>query len=324
MVDHFANPPQTFYDHIREVRKRLTWSALAFLIGATAGYLVHKPLIAFLKKPLNQSLYFTSPAGSFNFVMKICFLVGIAVALPVIIYNIVAFVQPAFPKQLTRKIVRRISLLSVLLALVGAAFAFLVVVPMSLKFFMGFAVDGLQPLISAEDYLKFVINCLISFVIIFQTPLIILFIDRIKPLPPKTMLKYEKFVIVGSLALALVLPFTYDPLTQFLLAIPIIALYNLSIVLLMFTHRKRRTKQKPHVARTPPFTLDIPHIPLSEPLLAPEPVAAAEVAPQPHISSPPLHRQRPNAQRSYKRRSIDGILPRRNFIDLDNREAEAA
>lgn len=242
MVDNVLSPPQTFYNHLSEIRKRLAWSALFFIIGSSVGYLARDYLITLLKKPLNESLYYTTPAGSFNFVMKISVMVGLSVALPIFVYNLVAFVRPAFTEQLTKKTVKTISFLSVFLAILGAIFAFFLVVPMSLSFFQGFSEGDLKPLIAADNYLTFVINCIISFVLIFQTPLIVLFIDRIKPIPPKKLFKYERHVIVGSLVLALILPFTYDPLTQFLIAIPIIVLYNLAIILVWLIHRKTNNK----------------------------------------------------------------------------------
>lgn len=246
--DHLS---QTIGGHIAELRGRLTKVALLFILGACVGYGFHDYFIETLKQPLNEKIYYTSPAGGFNFVMKICLVFGLVVALPALVYNLIEFIRPAFKNKIKKRSVRLVSLLSLVLALAGGVFAFLVVVPMSLKFFQHFT-EGVTALLSANDYLSFVINCVISFMVIFQAPLIVLFIDHIKPLTPSKLFQYEKHVIVGSLAAALILPFTYDPMTQFLIAIPIIALYNLSILFIAINHagRKRaaRKNRKPAAA----------------------------------------------------------------------------
>jgi hypothetical protein len=133
---------------------------------------------------------------------------------------------------------------STLLAISGAAFAFYVILPGTLAFFKGFQVSGLSALISADNYLGFVTNIIIMFVIVFQIPLLIIFIDIIKPLQPKKLIKLEKWVILGSLIVALLAPFTYDLVTSLLIALPIILLYNLSIGIVFARHVMAAQKAK--------------------------------------------------------------------------------
>lgn len=264
----------TLVDHLHELRSRLFAPAAAFLIGGTLGYIWHGLIIGILRRPFHQTLYYGTPAGNFNFIMKICFICGLALALPVAVYSVVRFIQPALPNILVKRTVRRMTLLSALLALSGMLFAFFVMVPMSLHFFGGFKVNGIAPLISADSYLTFVTNCLLSFMLIFQIPLVMTFVDRIRPIPPGKLLHNEKYVIVGALAVALVLPFTYDPLTQFIVAVPIIALYNLSIVLIVMAHRSRRKRQ--------PILAPVVSVqPKVIPKPAPVPVLAYQVNPLP-------------------------------------------
>ncbi len=243
-VEKSEEKPQTLHDHVRELRRRLLWPALVLVGGGFVSYYYHKQAIEFLKAPLHESLYYTSPTGGFNFVMKICFMVGLLAALPVLIYNLTAFIQPAFAKHISQQHIRIITLFSLLLAIGGGAFAFFVVVPMSLHFFKGFQTAGINSLIAADDYLNFVVNITMAFILIFQIPIVVLGINRIKPLSPRTLFRYEKYVIVGSLIFALLLPFTYDPLTQFLVAIPIIVLYNLSLLLVISVQSRAKTRTK--------------------------------------------------------------------------------
>lgn len=232
--------PTMMIHHVKEIQMRLLITVLVLIAGMVAGYFFYEPLFQFIKAPLNGPLHYTSPAGSFSFVIKICLMVGVIAALPVAVYNVIMFVQPALEKQLSKVRVYVTTLMSLVLASGGAAFAFLVIIPLALRFFYKFQVDGLIALISADDYLKFVVNVVITFVVIFQLPLIISLIDHIRPLPPMKLLKAEKYIIVGSVAIGVLVPFALDPTVQFLIASPIIVLYNLSIGVVILQHALKK------------------------------------------------------------------------------------
>jgi sec-independent protein translocase protein TatC len=333
-----ARQPQTFLDHVHELRSRVFGSVVAFLVGGGLGYLIHKRLLVMLAHPLHQTLYYTTPTAAFNLVMKVTVLVGVLFLLPVATYNAVAFVQPALVREFTKRTLRFMVAFSLCLALMGAAFAFYVVVPMSLKFFAGFKVSGYQTLISADGYLNFVTNCILTFIIMFQLPLVVLFIDRIKPLSPKHFWKYERHVVIGSLIVAVILPFTYDPYTQFLVAIPIIVLYNISMVLVWWARRPKRRDRRA-AAITPPPEPPTP----SEPPLAPRrpiPVfmdikqskspALAPIMQPATMSAPPAARPRralamdimPPTPRPRPARQ-DYQLPRNDFLNWQRPELSA-
>lgn len=269
--------------HMRELRQRLTWAALVFFAGGLIGYAFRNQIIGRLRQPLHESLYYTTPAGGFNFVMKVAVATGLIIAIPVLFYGIVKFTQPAFAKQITNRRVRIITTLSLILGAAGATFAFFVVIPMSLHFFQGFKNTDVTSLISANDYLNYVITCIMSFILMFQLPLVILFIDKIKPIPPRKLLKYEKYVIIGSLILALLLPFTYDPLTQFLVAVPLVVLYNFTVVLIFFSHKSKKHKKQANYKKGSVFTpkpiLVQPRQMVSEPLNVTSPVITIKTPP---------------------------------------------
>lgn len=234
----YLHPPTTLYDHIRELQMRLFVVVIALVVAGVIVYIFYAPILAILSSPLNAPLYYTSPAGGFAFIMKICFTGALIIAIPVLSYNLIMFIRPAFIKYLPMKLVFKTVGISTGLAIAGAIFAFYCILPGTLLFFKGFDVNGLNALISADNYLGFVTNIIITFVIVFQIPLIIAFIDKIKPLMPRKLLKMEKWVILGSLVVALLAPFTYDLVTSLLIALPIIALYNLSIVMVVIRHNR--------------------------------------------------------------------------------------
>ncbi len=235
---------QTFQDHVHELRKRLVWVVGALIISGIVGYMLRDPLIKIVQKPLNAPLFYTSPAGSFNFVMQIVGLLAIFCALPVLVYHLVRFIEPALPKKITNYSIMKVIFWSWILATTGIAFAYYVIIPMSLHFFSNYSSHNVQALISTNEYMSFVMSAIITFALIFQIPLIILFINYITPLKPKQILKHQKFIVIGALVLALILPFTYSPITQFVLAAPIIILYYLSVILVYMGNKKLRRREK--------------------------------------------------------------------------------
>ena len=219
---------------------RLLVSVSVLLVGSGVGYVYHAPLVIWLQRPLGEQLYFTAPAGAFQYILLVSLLVGVLVATPVFIYELVSFVAPALPDpRLLRRRVGRIITAGTLLALAGMAFAYYVILPVGLHFFASFSLPSLRPLISAGEYLLFAAGCLVTFAVLFQLPLLLDLYDRVKPIPPGTLRRYHAHVVVGSLVLAVLLPFTYDPLSQFLIALPIVALYELTAAWLWIKHRKQ-------------------------------------------------------------------------------------
>jgi len=272
-------------DHVRELRMRLLVSIGVLVAVGAVIYNFYVPILNFLRSPLGIPLFYTTPAGSFAFVMKICFMGALAITIPVIVYNLIMFVRPAFEKALPKKRVYSMTLASSVLAISGAAFGFFCIVPGSLRFFAGYQVNGLSALISADSYLNFVTNVIITFIIVFQLPLLIGFIDRVKPLKPQKLFKMEKWIILGSLIIALVVPFAFDFVTTILIALPIVVLYNLSIIIVLSQHARTKRlarlveRRQNRVSNIPSSDLILENL-LFEDLLGepfPSPVYAAEV-----------------------------------------------
>lgn len=233
-------PSLTFHDHIVELRRRLLWVGLSLAATAGLGYALRVRLINILQQPLGSPLFYSSPAGSFNFVMKLSMGIGIFVALPVIIYQILRYVEPALPHRIQKRTMLKIIGSSCLLALAGISFAYFQMIPLSLKFFAGYSTAAIKPLISADQYLSYIMGNLVTFALMFQIPLVILFINWVKPTNPRQLLKYQRHVIVGAFGLSIILPFTYDPISQFVVAIPIVFLFYLSTIMLWVVNKRRK------------------------------------------------------------------------------------
>lgn len=228
---------KTFLEHLIELRTRLTWSAVVLVAGGIVGYSIHRTIFKILIRPFNKPLYYTSPAGGLDFLIKICIFFGFICALPVLVYHLLKFLEPALPTHM-RKGMAKVLFSSIILAMLGICFAYFISLPAALYFLTSLGNGELTALISANEYLNFVMIYLAAFAVLFQLPLCMLFINRFKPLKTQQLMKYQGYIILGSFIVAAILTPTPDPLNQTIMAIPIIILYELSVALIWLKNRK--------------------------------------------------------------------------------------
>lgn len=231
-------------EHIAELRSRLLVIVGVFIVWCGVGYAVREPLTKLILNPLGSSVYYSTPQGGFEFFMRVIMTAGFIAAVPIIVHQLLRFIEPAVGGKLTTKLMRRTLIWSLILAATGIVFAYIAILPTSLKFFNEFGGNDVQPLISADSYLNFVLGMLAIFALLFQLPLIVSIIDHIKPLKPQQLTKYRRHVFVGSLIIALIMPFTYDPITQFIIAMPIVVLFELSVLIVRWNHHLTRAEKK--------------------------------------------------------------------------------
>ena len=285
-----------FAEHIRELRTRLMWIVGALLIAAAAGYLMHDTLIQLLQLPLNENLYFNTPGGAFNFIIKVCTVFGLIISLPVIIYHVFAFFGPLITFKKKRTIVLY-TLSSLVLAVAGIVFAYLVSLPAALHFLISFGdVGGIKSLITANEYFNFVLTYIAGFAVLFQVPLIVLLIDKIKPIPPSKLFKSLRYVVLVSFVVAAVITPTPDPMNQAIMAAPIIVLYMVTatgVAIRSSIRSARQTKVNvaTKTAKYAPLAAEISQIPdslfIEEPVIAP--VVKPPVKPRQSVMPRPAH-----------------------------------
>lgn len=226
---------QPFSEHIRELRQRLIYTVATLFLASSVGYAIHGSLFRLIKRPLQEQLYYTTPLGGFNAMIKISVLFGLIVTVPVFIYQLSKFLGPAFRRRIRPP---RIVLFSIILATVGVLFAYFVSLPASLRFLANVDSKDLQSIITVNEYLNFVAAYLAAFAILFQLPLVLLFINRIKPQRPGRLMRMQRWVVLFSFIVAAILTPTPDPINQIMMALPIILLYQFSVVLIWFTNRR--------------------------------------------------------------------------------------
>lgn len=237
-----GDEPLPFMAHVQELRRRLVWIALFVVGGAGIGYALQEQLTNWLLAPAaNQQFIYTTPAGGLNFILQTSIYFGLAISVPVIIYHVLRYIEPLVRRR-SKHFVLRSTLASVGLAVGGMAFGYFVGLPAAMHFLAGMlsSNDHIEALLSLDNYLSFVTIYLVGSALIFQVPVILFFINRIKPLSFKRLMKFQRWVILGAFIVAAIITPTPDLMNQAIIAVPIIALYQLSILLVWGYNRYSR------------------------------------------------------------------------------------
>lgn len=265
-----GNSQQTLLDHLHELRTRLFWVILALIVAGTVGYALQNQIIAVIMRPLGgQQLVYLTPIGGFNFIFKISLYFGIGLIVPVIIYHVYRFLEPLMERRRKRSVLFYI-LASTLLALAGAGFAYFASLPAALHFLTGFNIEHVTAMLTVDSYLAFVITYVLGFAALFQIPLILMIINTVRPIPPKSLLGFQRFVVLIAFILAAVISPTPDITNQTILAIPIILMYQIGVLLVWWQTASARRRAK----RTLPANAPAMQSLSPQPLVAPSPSAA--------------------------------------------------
>lgn len=223
-----------FFEHLEELRKRLIRCAIAVGVGFAASYAFKDRLFAILIRPLvavmetGDNMIFTGLPEAFFTYLKVSLLAGVILALPVIFYEFWMFVAPGLYKK-ERKVIIPVVLISLLFFITGALFGYFLVFPYGFKFFLGFATENIRPFPSMREYLSFSSKLLLAFGLAFELPLVITCFARFGFVSVPFLKKNRKYAILIFFAGSAILT-PPDVVTQTMLAIPLMVLYELSIV----------------------------------------------------------------------------------------------
>ncbi len=223
--------PLPVYEHWLELRKRLLICLGCVFLFSLASYLFSEHLISLLIRPFKGPLIFTAPTEGFSFIIKVSIFSGIILSTPVLFYHLWKFISVTLNKNVKKQILYNF-LASIALAVVGIMFSYFLVIPAALKFLMGLSKGVLTPFITVNNYFSFMMTLILAFAFVFQLPLVMIFLVR------NNIVSLDKFsgkrhyaVLIIFIAAAVLTP-TPDAFTQFCLALPLIILYEGSIMFL--------------------------------------------------------------------------------------------
>ena len=223
-----------FTAHLEELRKRLIACFIAVGIGFVLSYGFKEKLFQVLTRPLisvmetGDKIIFTGLPEAFFTYLKVAFLSGIILAAPVIFYQFWMFVAPGLYDKEKRLLIP-IVFLSTLFFIGGSLFGYFIVFPWGFKFFLGFASETIKPLPSMREYLSFSAKLLLAFGVVFELPLIITFLARLGLVSVEFLKKNRKYALLLFFVGAAILT-PPDVVTQIMMAFPLMALYEISII----------------------------------------------------------------------------------------------
>jgi sec-independent protein translocase protein TatC len=244
------NAEMPFLDHLEELRWRIIWSLLAVVLGVVAAFIVLQQfdIFKFLERPIlpylnGNKLKYTHPADPFSVLISASFTIGIVIALPVIIYQVWAFLAPALYRH-EKRVVLPVIFGAIVLFVSGVSLSFFVVLPLAIGWLMKIAAntDALEPMITYRDYFSFAVNMSLAFGLCFELPIVILLLATLGIVTPEFLRRYRRHALVLCVVAGALLSPGDLVWTTVLLAAPLYLLYELSVVLTVVVYRRRRRR----------------------------------------------------------------------------------
>jgi sec-independent protein translocase protein TatC len=237
-----------FTSHLDELRKRLIVCFIAVGAGFVLSYAFKEKLFDILAHPLvrvmkeGDTLIFTGLPEAFFTYLKVSFLSGLMIASPVVIYEFWMFVAPGLYKH-ERRMMAPIVALSSLFFVGGALFGYFLVFPWGFRFFLGFATETIRPMPSMREYLGFSAKLLLAFGLVFELPLVITFLAHLGIVSVGFLTKNRKYAVLLIFTLAAILT-PPDVVTQIMMAVSFMALYELAIIGARIFGRKKASSEE--------------------------------------------------------------------------------
>jgi len=232
--------PMSWIAHLEELRHVIIISTIALIVTTIVSYFYSDYLLALLQRPIaamNIKLVFIGVAEGFFAKIKISLYAGFVLSFPIIVWQIWRFVLPAlYPHE--RRHVMILVPVSVLLFIGGVVFAYFTVFGIAIRFLLTVAGD-LDPMITIGQYLSFCMSFLIPFGIVFEMPVVAMFLTRIGIITPQLMASKRKYALLIMFVVGAVLTPGPDPVSQLLMAVPMYLLYEISIILSRFIKARK-------------------------------------------------------------------------------------
>lgn len=233
-------------DHLEELRRRLFWSLGAVGLATAAALLVvfTFPVIRLLELPIrpylpSHKLAFTHPTDPFDIAMHTAIAFGIVASFPILLHQAWGFVRPAMSKQ-EQGVVRWVIGGSLVLFAAGVALAWGFVLPLAVQWLMGLQTDALTPIVTAREYFAFALDMALAFGVSFQLPIVIVGLVWLDIVTPERLVAFRRSALFGSAVIGALLTPGDLVWTTIAMAVPLYALYELSIVAARRVTRRRR------------------------------------------------------------------------------------
>jgi sec-independent protein translocase protein TatC len=238
----------TFLEHLEDLRKRLFYSFVALFVGFIPGWIFSKDLYAILARPVTQylppgtKLAFTTLTAPFMLYMKTAFLASLFFMSPFVFLQLWYFIAPGL-YQKEKKYVVPFVLMTTFFFTLGALFAYFIVFPWACRFFLQMGQD-FQAVITVDQYFGFALKVLLGIALIFELPTLIFFLARMGLVTAGWMVRNFKYAVLAVFVVAAVITPTPDVITQSIVAVPMLALYGLSILIALVVGRGKEKARR--------------------------------------------------------------------------------
>jgi sec-independent protein translocase protein TatC len=227
------------FEHLDELRKRITRAVLALVLGVILAIPLTTPVLEALQSPYGREFTVLGPTEGVIAYFRVALLLGAILSIPVSTYQVLMFVLPGLTRKEKRYLLTALPAITILF-LVGAAFAWFVLVPPALGFLEGFQATIFKPEWTADLYLSFVTALIFWMGVAFQTPLIFFVLAVMGFVTARSLLRQWRVAIVGAAVAAALITPTIDPVNMTLVMGPLLVLYLLSVLLVAVGRRFSR------------------------------------------------------------------------------------
>jgi sec-independent protein translocase protein TatC len=227
-------------DHLEELRKRIIITALAFVVFFIVGFIYVNDIYKWFVRDLDVKLLVLGPSDIMWIYFMLATVVAVAGTIPVLALQIWLFVRPAL-RPVERKVTVTYVPALFFLFIAGLAFGYFVIFPMVLKFLVNIGSGMFQTNFTADRYFKFIMNMTIPFGVLFELPVVVMFLTSLGIINPYVLAKIRKYAYFVLIIIAVVIT-PPDFMSDFVVTLPLLLLYEVSINLSKVVHRKRMKK----------------------------------------------------------------------------------
>ncbi len=230
-----------FMNHLKELRDRLMWSAIAVVISTGIALALGNRIIDLLVKPAGPDIHLvaTELLENMSVWFKVSLWSGVIIAMPFLVYQLFAYVAPGLTSK-EKGLVFKILPAIVFMFVGGVAFAYYVALPPALHFLYTFNEDIAETLIRIDNYINVVTRLILAVGLVFETPIIIMGLARLGVVSPQWLAARRRMWIIVAFIVAAIITPTFDPINQCIIAIPLILLLELGILLSRLVYKKKR------------------------------------------------------------------------------------
>jgi sec-independent protein translocase protein TatC len=225
-------------EHLDELRRRLIIIIVTILLAAVAGFAISGWVLKLLRAPLPEevdALYFTGVADAFAAQLKIAGFLGIAFAMPVILFHIWRFVTPGLTSS-ERRFVWPVMVAALLLFVLGVAIGY-AVIPYAVRFLLSFGGDALTPLLTIDKYIGFVTTMMLAFGLVLEFPIVLIGLARVGILSHRRLAASRRWAVLAIVILAVLLTPGGDPFSSLILSGVMFLLFEGSLLVIRLIKR---------------------------------------------------------------------------------------